>query len=228
MCCGWRKSAGYRTFSLVGHDWGGMVAWWLALRDPDRIERLVILNAPHPGTMGRYAIAHPTQMLRSWYILFFQIPGLPEALLRVGGYRMARHILTRSSRGDAFSGHDLDALPRCVVTPRRPDRHDQLVSGTPQTPRARYRAGADADNDPVGRARCGAGVPARRRGVAPVRPGPAVPFPQCHPLVAARGTARMSTACSWRSCHRLHSKDFRNQPSMPKLRPKREGLEGTQ
>ena len=102
------ESAGYRTFSLVGHDWGGIIAWWLALRDPDRIERLVILNAPHPSTMGRYAIAHPTQMLRSWYFLFFQIPGLPEALLRAGGYRMARRLLTGTSRGDAFSRHDLD------------------------------------------------------------------------------------------------------------------------
>lgn len=102
------ESAGYRTFSLVGHDWGGIVAWWLALRDPDRIERLAILNAPHPATMTRYAMTHPTQMLRSWYILFFQIPGLPEALLRAGGYRMARRLLTGTSRGDAFSRHDLD------------------------------------------------------------------------------------------------------------------------
>jgi epoxide hydrolase 4 len=102
------ESAGYRTFSLVGHDWGGIVAWWLALRDPDRIERLAILNAPHPATMTRYAMTHPTQMLRSWYILFFQVPGLPEALLRAGGYRMARRMLTGTSRGDAFSRHDLD------------------------------------------------------------------------------------------------------------------------
>jgi pimeloyl-ACP methyl ester carboxylesterase len=102
------ESAGYRTFSLVGHDWGGIVAWWLALRDPDRIERLAILNAPHPATMTRYAMTHPTQMLRSWYVLFFQIPGLPEALLRAGGYRMARRLLTGTSRGDAFSRHDLD------------------------------------------------------------------------------------------------------------------------
>jgi pimeloyl-ACP methyl ester carboxylesterase len=102
------ESAGYLTFSLVGHDWGGIVAWWLALRDPDRIERLAILNAPHPATMTRYAMTHPTQMLRSWYILFFQIPGLPEALLRAGGYRMARRLLTGTSRGDAFSRHDLD------------------------------------------------------------------------------------------------------------------------
>jgi pimeloyl-ACP methyl ester carboxylesterase len=102
------ESAGYRTFSLVGHDWGGIVAWWLALRDPDRIERLAILNAPHPATMTRYAMTHPTQMLRSWYILFFQIPGVPEALLRAGGYRMARRLLTGTSRGDAFSRHDLD------------------------------------------------------------------------------------------------------------------------
>ena len=102
------ESAGDRTFSLVGHDWGGIVAWWLALRDPDRIERLAILNAPHPATMTRYAMTHPTQMLRSWYILFFQIPGLPEALLRAGGYRMARRLLTGTSRGDAFSRHDLD------------------------------------------------------------------------------------------------------------------------
>lgn len=102
------EAAGYRTFSLVGHDWGGIVAWWLALRNPDRIERLAILNAPHPGTMTRYAMTHPTQMLRSWYILFFQIPGLPEALLRAGGYRMARRLLTGTSRSDAFSRHDLD------------------------------------------------------------------------------------------------------------------------
>jgi pimeloyl-ACP methyl ester carboxylesterase len=102
------EAAGHRAFSLVGHDWGGMVAWWLALRNPERIERLVVLNAPHPCTLGRYAIAHPTQMLRSWYIMFFQIPGLPEALLRIGGYRMARQMLTGTSRGDAFSRHDLD------------------------------------------------------------------------------------------------------------------------
>ena len=64
----------------------------------------MILNAPHPCTLGRYAIAHPTQMLRSWYILFFQIPGLPEALMRIGGYRMARQMLTGTSRGTLSAG----------------------------------------------------------------------------------------------------------------------------
>src|SRR5687768_9879381 len=76
---GLADALGRRRFAVVGHDWGGALAWHLAGRDPERIERAAILNAPHPGTMRDYARAHPSQMAKSWYVAFFQLPALPEA-----------------------------------------------------------------------------------------------------------------------------------------------------
>ncbi|HRI38235.1 MAG TPA: alpha/beta hydrolase [Nitrospira sp.] len=83
---------------LIGHDWGGIIAWYYALRHPDRVKALVILNAPHPACFER-EIRHWRQMRRSWYMGIFQIPRLPEAVLSMGqGYiigkifeRMAVH-----------------------------------------------------------------------------------------------------------------------------------------
>lgn len=65
---------------LVGHDWGGIIAWWTAMYAPERIDRLAIINAPHPAGL-RTALGNPAQALRLWYVLFFQLPRLPEWLL---------------------------------------------------------------------------------------------------------------------------------------------------
>ncbi len=65
---------------LVGHDWGGGVAWALAARHPERLASLTVLSTPHPAAM-LWAITHATQAVRSWYMLAFQLPGLPERLL---------------------------------------------------------------------------------------------------------------------------------------------------
>ena len=67
--------------AIVGHDWGAVVAWWLGLAHPERVSRLAILNVPHPAVMRRHLLSSPRQALRSWYIFFFQIPGLPERFL---------------------------------------------------------------------------------------------------------------------------------------------------
>jgi pimeloyl-ACP methyl ester carboxylesterase len=104
---GLARALGRERFSVVGHDWGGVVAWWLALREPGRLERLAILNAPHPGVMARYARRRPTQALRSWYVLLFQLPALPEALLGARGHRLAERALLRTSRRGTFSPEDL-------------------------------------------------------------------------------------------------------------------------
>ena len=101
---------GVRRFHLVGHDWGGVVAWWLATHEPERIERLVILNAPHPGAMGAYLRRSPLQMLRSSYILTFQPPGLPEATLGAAGFSILKRVLDRSSRPGAFSRAEMARL----------------------------------------------------------------------------------------------------------------------
>ena len=98
---------GGRTFRLVGHDWGGLVAWWVAAHHPGRVERLAILNAPHPDVFGAYARRHPSQALRSAYVGLFQLPGLPEAALRAGGFALLRRALTLSARPGTFPAADL-------------------------------------------------------------------------------------------------------------------------
>lgn len=92
---------------IVGHDWGGLVAWWVAGRHPERIERLAILNAPHPSVVGSYARRHLSQALKSSYVGFFQLPFLPEAMLGARDYRAMRRALTRSSRPGTFDEADL-------------------------------------------------------------------------------------------------------------------------
>jgi len=64
---------------VVGHDWGGAIAWAFAALRPRLIDRLVVMNAPHPTHFARRLFRNPRQLLRSWYMLFFQLPRLPEA-----------------------------------------------------------------------------------------------------------------------------------------------------
>jgi pimeloyl-ACP methyl ester carboxylesterase len=79
-------ASGCRSVTLVGHDWGGMVAWMCALRGVRPIERLIVMNLPHPKRFQE-DIRKLRQLRRSWYILFFQLPGLPEFLLTRGRAR---------------------------------------------------------------------------------------------------------------------------------------------
>jgi epoxide hydrolase 4 len=67
---------------LVGHDWGAAVAWTVAIQYPERVKKLGILNVPHPAVMIKFIGKSPRQMLKSWYIGFFQIPGLADVILR--------------------------------------------------------------------------------------------------------------------------------------------------
>ena len=101
-------SAGRQRFLLAGHDWGAAVAWAAAALHPDRIERLAILNVPHPAVFLRYLRTRPRQMIRSWYMLFFQIPRLPEALISAGNFALGKRSLLLSSRKGTFTDEDLD------------------------------------------------------------------------------------------------------------------------
>lgn len=79
-------ASGARSTVLLAHDWGAVIAWYFAMRRLRPIERLVIMNGPHAGVMERW-IRTPRQFLRSWYVFFFQLPWLPEVLMRARNYR---------------------------------------------------------------------------------------------------------------------------------------------
>jgi len=96
------EAAGVERAHVVGHDWGGAVAWWLAAHHPERVERLVVLNCPHPAVMQRAVMRNPRQMLKSWYILFFQLPWLPEWMARVRDHGLLTWGLRSSSRPGTF------------------------------------------------------------------------------------------------------------------------------
>ena len=98
---------GREKIFLVGHDWGAAVAWNTAMRHPERVSKLAILNVPHPAVMLRALRTKPRQMVRSWYILFFQIPGLPEFLLSRKGFESCAEALEKTSRRGTFSAEDL-------------------------------------------------------------------------------------------------------------------------
>ena len=74
-------ASGATSVTLVGHDWGAAVAWVFATLRPRPIERLAIVNVPHPAVFARVLRTSWRQRLRSWYMLYFQIPWLPERTL---------------------------------------------------------------------------------------------------------------------------------------------------
>ncbi|RYY83610.1 MAG: alpha/beta hydrolase [Comamonadaceae bacterium] len=98
---------GHPRFSVVGHDWGGIVAWHLASRNPHEIRAAAILNAPHPATFASYAFRHPLQLLRSMYVGFFQVPWLAEAALRANDFAALAMALTGTSKAGTFGDADL-------------------------------------------------------------------------------------------------------------------------
>jgi epoxide hydrolase 4 len=91
------RVSGAKETLLIAHDWGGALAWMLAMRQPELISRLVIMNVPHPACFAR-ELRKPRQLLKSWYMFFFQIPALPEFLLARHNARIIGNIFRRGTR----------------------------------------------------------------------------------------------------------------------------------
>jgi pimeloyl-ACP methyl ester carboxylesterase len=87
------EALGARRRLLIGHDWGGVIAWQAALSGRVALDGLVILNAPHPAVFQHVLNSGWRQRLRSWYVAFFLIPGLPEWQLTAGGARALGQVL---------------------------------------------------------------------------------------------------------------------------------------
>jgi pimeloyl-ACP methyl ester carboxylesterase len=102
---------------LVGHDWGGIIAWHLAMKQPQYVERLAILNAPHPAAFFR-ELRRPQQMLRSSYVGFFQLPRIPEWLIRRHDYALLRAVYaTDPKRRGAYKRRDIERSVEAMSLP---------------------------------------------------------------------------------------------------------------
>jgi epoxide hydrolase 4 len=75
------RGLGRERAAVVGHDWGGAAAWAAATLQPEVVDRLAVLNCPHPAVLAREIARNPRQLLRSLYVLAFQLPLVPEWLL---------------------------------------------------------------------------------------------------------------------------------------------------
>lgn len=105
------RASGAKETILIAHDWGGMLAWTLASREPSLLHRLIVCNMPHPACFLR-EVRRPVQFLKSWYVLFFQIPVLPEALLGAHGAAAVGQMIRRSSQDPARFPDDVLAMYR--------------------------------------------------------------------------------------------------------------------
>ena len=110
-------SLGYDRCILVGHDWGGAIAWHFVYRYPAQVDRLIILNLPHPAKFAQ-GLRTWQQLSRSWYILFFQLPLLPELLLKANLSRaMEQTFRGMAIDKSAFSDADIDAYTTALAKP---------------------------------------------------------------------------------------------------------------
>ena len=108
---------GVEQAAVVGHDWGAAVTWWAAMRHPSRIERAAVLNVPHPVVMRRELKSNFRQLRKSWYMFFFQIPWLPEALLTRNRCQPLLDSLVKTSRAGAFTPDDLEKYRAAFTQP---------------------------------------------------------------------------------------------------------------
>lgn len=104
---------GHARFNLVGHDWGGIITWHLLSWHAPRLQRVVVLNAPHLSIWRAAMLRTPSQILKSWYVFAFQLPGFPEkfagsfggkTLLRMSGLDKVLDAHERELYADAYAG----------------------------------------------------------------------------------------------------------------------------
>ncbi len=112
------RELGYHRAHLIGHDWGGAIAWHLAHRCPEVLDRLVILNAPPPTQWIKALVSNMDQLRRSWYVLAFQIPALPEWLIQQNLKEFVRRVFQEQAvRKGAFSSEDATIYQAALEKP---------------------------------------------------------------------------------------------------------------
>ncbi|MBV9040362.1 MAG: alpha/beta hydrolase [Acidimicrobiia bacterium] len=116
------RELGAESAIVVGHDWGGTVAWTMAMNHPEVVDRLAILDAAHPRKLQE-GLPHPRQLRRSWYFFFFAAPGLPERVVRADHYRFFRRFLR-----DARPEYTPDEIARYVEAWSQPGATTGMIN----------------------------------------------------------------------------------------------------
>ncbi|MBN3313273.1 EPHX4 hydrolase, partial [Atractosteus spatula] len=112
MSC-WSSPLGSRSWScynrcyLVGHDWGGMVAWLFAIHYPEMVTKLIVLNCPHPSVFADHALRRPLQLAKCSCIFLFQLPRLPELMLSVDDFKALKGFFPSRSAGVRWKSSSL-------------------------------------------------------------------------------------------------------------------------
>ncbi len=136
------RACGVARASVVGHDWGAGVAWAFAMQRPELLERIAVLNGPHPERLLR-ALTSMRQLAKSWYMLFFQLPRLPEMIARRDNFALlTRALRDEPVRRGAFDDRD---LARYVAALSQPGALTAMINYY----RAMFRPGASPRMRPV-------------------------------------------------------------------------------
>lgn len=125
-------AAGAERFHLLGHDWGGGVAWFVAARNPDRLLTMSVVSVPHPRAMIQ--ALRGSQILRSWYMAWFQLPWLPEAMLAAREGALARRMLSSAGSVEPTEGVRLLSDPATARGPLNWYRALRLPTSVPIGP----------------------------------------------------------------------------------------------
>jgi epoxide hydrolase 4 len=111
------EALGYDRCILVGHDWGGAIAWQFAYAYPEMVDRLIVLNIPHPAKFAE-GLQMPQQLLKSSYIFFFQLPFLPEFLIQLNDFKaLESAFVGMAVNKKAFSAADIKAYKDAFTKP---------------------------------------------------------------------------------------------------------------
>ncbi|HET8575831.1 MAG TPA: alpha/beta hydrolase [Methylomirabilota bacterium] len=112
------RSLGRERAVIVGHDWGGAVAYAFAMLKPEMTSRLCVMNSPHPALFAReFQRGNVRQLRRSWYMFFFQFPEVPERVLAADNFRVLKAMLVGSARKGTFRPADLARYVEAFAKP---------------------------------------------------------------------------------------------------------------
>ncbi|KPN31303.1 short chain dehydrogenase [Halolamina pelagica] len=102
---------------VVGHDWGAAVAWDLSLRHPDAVDRLGIVNVPHPTVFEATLRSNLTQLRKSWYMFFFQLTGVADWYVQRNEYAFMVSAMADGSNPGTFDAADFERYRRAWAEP---------------------------------------------------------------------------------------------------------------